>query len=245
MFDAFFNTIFGPFLKLGPLPTVIVLSLIVSLLMVFIYKWMTDQTKMKDLKTEIKKNQKQMKEFRKDPAKLMEVQKKVTKMNMTYMKESFKPTLITFIPIIIIFGWMNAHLYFEPITPGQEFNVDVMVDENLEGNVSVETAEGLDIVKNTSSVPVKNNQALFAFKADDPGEYWITFDFLDSSVQKKVIITKELNYAPPLEKFDEQIQAVSIQQNKLKVLFGLTWLWTYIIFAVIFSMVLRKMLKVY
>ncbi len=247
MFDAFFNTIFGPLLKLGPLFTVIVLSLLVSLLMVFIYKWMTNQVEMKQLKGDIKKYQKEMRTLRKEPEKMMVVQKKVTKMNMKYMKESFKPTLITFIPIIIIFGWMNSHLYFEPINPMQEFDLDVIVDKNLEGNVSVDVPEGIELInnKNLTSFPVKNDKASFEFKTSKSGEYWITFNFLDSSVQKKVIVTNELEYAPPVENFDEQIKSVQIHQNKLKVLFGLTWLWTYIIFAVVFSMVLRKLLKVY
>ena len=243
MFESLLDPVFNPLLKLGALPAVIILSLLVSLLMVYIYKWMTNQDDMKQLKTDIKKYQKQMKELRKEPEKMMEMQKKVTKLNMKYMKESFKPTLVTFIPIIIIFGWMNAHLYYEPINPLQEFDVDVIVDKNLKGNISVEVSEGLDII-GESSKTVENDKSVFTFKGD-AGEHWMTFNFLDSSVQKNVLLTKELKYAPPIEKFEGNIKSVNIHQNKLKVLFGLSWLWTYIIFAVVFSMLLRKLLKVY
>ena len=243
MFDAFFNTIFGPLLNLGALVTVLILSLLVSLLMVFIYKWMTNQHEMKQLKGDLKKYQKRMRELRKDPEKFMEVQKKANKLNIKYMKESFKPTLVTFIPIIIIFGWMNAHLYYEPISPGQNFVVDVFVDKNLKGNVSVEVDEGLDVIGDSNKA-VNNDKATFTFKGSQ-GEHWMTFNFLDASVQKNVLLTNELAYVPPIENFEEQIKTVAIHQNKLKILFGLSWLWSYIIFAVVFSMILRKLLKVY
>ena len=243
MFENFLDPIFRPLLRLGVLSTIIIISLLVSLLMVFIYKWMTDQHKMKQLKQDIKKFQKQMKQFRKDPAKMMEIQKKVTELNLTYMKESFKPTLVTFIPIILIFGWMNSALYFEPILPNQQFSVDVFVDKNLQGNVSVEVDNGLTVLDGLSK-SVVGDKAVFSFKGIE-GEHLMTFNFQNDSVQKKVLITDEQKYVSPVKKTNGKIRMISVRQKKLKVLFGLTWLWAYIIFAVVFSILLRKMLKVY
>jgi uncharacterized membrane protein (DUF106 family) len=231
-------------LKLGVFPTLVILSFFVSILMIFIYKLMTNQTEMKLLKEDIKKNQKEMRSLRKEPEKMMAVQKKVTKLNMKYMKETFKPTLVTFIPIIIIFAWMNANLAFEPINPAADFVVDVFVDKNLQGNVSVDVPAGLVVVEDLSK-SVVNDKASFTFRGDK-GEYWIDFSFLDDSVQKKVIISDEQKYVQPVENFkDSKIVKVAVLQNKLKVFLGLTWLWTYIIFAVILNMLLRKLLKVY
>ena len=71
---------------------------------------MTNQELMKKLKEEMKDYQKQIKELRSNPARAMESEKAMES-NMKYMSHSFKPTLITIIPIFIIFGWMSHVLH--------------------------------------------------------------------------------------------------------------------------------------
>ena len=46
---------------------------------------------------------------------------------MKYMSHSFKPTLITIIPIFIIFGWMSHVFAFDSIHPNQEFTLTAML----------------------------------------------------------------------------------------------------------------------
>ena len=53
------------------------------------------------MKDKLKGYQKQMKEIRNNPKEMMAVQKKTMELNMKYMKHSLKPTLITFLPIIL------------------------------------------------------------------------------------------------------------------------------------------------
>ena len=53
-----------------------------------------------------------MKTLRSDPDKMMVVQRKAMETNMKYMMQSMRPTLFTLIPIIVIFGWLNATLAF-------------------------------------------------------------------------------------------------------------------------------------
>ena len=119
----FLNVVFAPLLKLPILWTVIILSFIVSIIIIIITKYTTDQALMKKLKGDLKEHQKQIKELKGNPAKAMEVQKKSMELNMKYMMHSLKPTLITFIPIILIFGWMSSTFAYESIKPGQEFSV--------------------------------------------------------------------------------------------------------------------------
>lgn len=51
--------------------------------------------------------QKELKELKDNPEKFMEAQKMMMEKNMQYMKHSMKPTLITFVPLILIFGWLR------------------------------------------------------------------------------------------------------------------------------------------
>tara|TARA_Y100000310_G_C20672939_1_gene811291 strand:- start:748 stop:1215 length:468 start_codon:yes stop_codon:yes gene_type:complete len=106
--ENLFDWMFSPILKLGEAWAVIVISLLITAVTTFFYKIFTNQETMKELKAELKHLQKQMKELKEDPQKFMEVQKKAMQKNMEYMKHSMKPTLITMVPLLLIFGWLRT-----------------------------------------------------------------------------------------------------------------------------------------
>src|SRR3990167_6922652 len=140
--DTILDPVFMPLLNLGPFWALVIISFVLSLLMTLIYKLVTNQDEMKRLKDEMKEHQKQMKE---NPEKIGELQKKAMSANLEYMRHSFKPTLITFIPIILIFGWLGAHLAFVPIMPGEEFTVGVLF-ESAQGKAHIVVPEGIEVV---------------------------------------------------------------------------------------------------
>ena len=91
MFDNFFNMLFAPVMVLSAPYNLMILSLILTVFITLVYKYVTDQELMKSLKAEIKVIQKEMKQFKEDPKKVMEIQKKAMEKNMKYMMHSFKP----------------------------------------------------------------------------------------------------------------------------------------------------------
>jgi uncharacterized membrane protein (DUF106 family) len=63
---------------------------------------------MKELKKELKKNQKRLKESKGEPEKMMAIQKETMHTNMKYMSQSMKPMIFTIIPFLIIFAWLRG-----------------------------------------------------------------------------------------------------------------------------------------
>ena len=106
--ENFFDWLFGPIISLGSGLAVIIISLILTLMINVFYKFFTDQELMKTLKVELKDLQKEMKTLKDNPEKFMKIQKRAMEKNLVYMKHSMKPTLITFIPLILIFGWLKS-----------------------------------------------------------------------------------------------------------------------------------------
>ena len=121
MFDSFFNFVFGPIMNLPAPLNLFIISFILTGLITLAYKYLTDQTKMKELKDEMSSMQKKMKEMKDQPDKVMSMQKDAMKKNMEYMKHSMKPTLFTFVPIIIIFGWLRSY-FTTQATAGTPFS---------------------------------------------------------------------------------------------------------------------------
>lgn len=107
MFDSFFNLIFGWVINLGNPWNIILMSFILTFIITIMYKLLTDQILLKELKNQVKQHQKEMRNHRHDQQKMMEIQKKAMSLNLKYMKHSMKPMLFTFIPIILIFGWLR------------------------------------------------------------------------------------------------------------------------------------------
>jgi len=248
MLESIINPILGPLLKLPILWSIILISLGLALFMTLIYKWMTDQHLMKTLKEDIKNFQKQMKEFKQDPKKVMEIQKRAMETNMKYMMHSMKPTLITFIPIIIIFGWLHAHLAFAPIMPGQEFTTTIMFEEGASGSVDLIAPEQLTLLDNKTQLITGNT---VSWKLKGPGgEYLLEYEYDNQTFSKDLLITNEQLYKEPVKTIKENhITSIQVDHEKITPLniFGwkIGWLGTYIIFSIIFSMVLRKMLKLH
>jgi len=167
------------------------------------------------------------------------------------MMHSLKPTLFTMIPIIMIFGWLNAHMAYHPLIPGQEFTATVFFDSGTTGQIELVTGDGLWIVGESVKI-IEDGSVVFTLKGE-AGEYLLEFRKDSKSYAKEIMITNERKYS----KVEEIIKTDGIKTIKLSNvpvkpfgrfnLFGWHpgWLGTYIIFSIVFSSLLRKGMKIY
>jgi len=243
-FDPFLDAIFGFLLNWPPILAILFLSFVISIIITLIYKYTTNQTEMKRLKDELGAHQKKMKELKSDPEKMMQVQKQAMGANMQYMKHSMKSTLITFIPILLIFGWMNAHFAYEPLMPNEQFSLLVSLEKNVEGTVNLTVPEGMEVVGDAAK-EIKEHTANFELKGKE-GDYFATISSNGQEVDKRILITTGRKYATVLETYKSDVfKSAQLGNKTLKVFWKLSWIWAYIVFAIIFSTVMRKVLKIY
>jgi uncharacterized membrane protein (DUF106 family) len=246
--DPVLNLAFGWLLPLPPFWSILILSFILSLLISLIYKFTTNQSVMKDLKTEIKTLQQEMKLLKDNPSKMMEVNKKMFEVNGKYMSHSLKPMLFTFLPVILIFGWLNGHLAFEPIHPNQEFTVTTVFDKAAMGNVTLFVPDGITMTGDTTKT-IEAGTASFAMKGYE-GLYSLTFEHGGKQYVKDVEITQKREYVTPaLTVNDGTLKSIMTNHEKTIVIqigsWGVSWFWSYLVFSLIFSLVIRKALKIY
>lgn len=248
--DPFLNPVLNPLLNFSPFWGIIIITFLVSLFISLVYKQMTDQEKMKDLKQKQKDFQKQMKELRDKPEQMMSIQKEAMTTNMEYMKSSLKPTLVTFIPIILLFGWMTAHLGAEPIFPGETFSLTAIFSDGIVGDAELIIDDTTTFSSGTEAVQtIAAQQATWSIKSD-AGTHDLSVKVGDSMETRQVLITTDLSYLPSEVTFDHSdIAAVNINYKKLKpagefALFGWQpgWLGWYIIFSLVFSISIRKVM---
>ncbi len=253
VFESILNPIFSPLLTLPPVWSILIISLIITLITTLAFKYLTDQDKMKALKKELKEFQAKIKEVsKKNPDKALKMQQEMMSKNMQLMKYSFKPTLYTMIPIIIIFGWLNAHMAYDPLQPNVPFTVTLEFDQGVAGNVTFSSVPPLMISKNdTATKIIRDGRITWTLKGGT-GDYTLLFEKDGEKVSKDIIISsKPGDYAPPVERFkDGGIKRITIGNKKIKPLEGWPivgnwgWLGVYILFSIIMSFGMRKALGV-
>jgi uncharacterized membrane protein (DUF106 family) len=246
---SFLDPILGPVLLLPPFWGLLLLSLVISLIITVIYKYTTDQNMMKQLKDEIKEFQKEIKELRSNPEKAMQVQKEAMKTNMKYMSMSMKATLITFIPIIFIFGWMSSHLALESLKPNEPFTVTMGFTKPVSGEAKLIVPNGMSIDGELAK-EVAGDNIFWSVKGEE-GIHLLEFEYGGKVYTHEILITKEPHYNDPIFKVKDgsDVESITINHQKKIVMnllgWKLGWLGTYIIFSIAFSLGLRKLMKVY
>lgn len=261
--DGILNGIFGSIISSNPTFGLILIVLLVSIIITLTYKFATNQSLMKDLKEEINSLQKEVKKLSKNPQKAMKVQNEMMEINMKYMMHSMRSTFITFIPIIVIFGWLSSNVAYLPIVPGEEFEVNILFNKDI-NKVTLDVPDDLNIIDGQATKVVASKKASWILMGEKSSDYELQFSFGDEKISKNVKIDHTKYLKPTMrpkgfidslyESTDEYIpkgssvREIKIGNEPFKAnLFGLRigWLGTYIIFSIIFSMVLRKILKIY
>lgn len=261
--STIFDSILNPLLQaLGPLLSMLIVSFVVALLTTLIYRYATDQEKMKSLKSSMKRYRKKVSNAKDDPDKAMKLQKEMMKMNGDYMRHSFKSMIFTIIPVMLFLGWFAAHFAFNPILPGESFNVTATVEEDndvsgpVELMVPANVSVGDDAVKNISSGDVVWTN----ISSSNPGSYDLSVKHHPSGEEQffEVIVSKEQEYAQQTNSFDDSsvFSSISLGMEKLLMFEGVPvlgdlpliknagWLGAYILFSIIFTSVLRKIMGV-
>lgn len=242
VFNFILDPIFGFLLNFQPFWGILIISLIVTLISTIIYKKMTDQEVLKTIKEDMVNIRKEMKEFSHDANKIAELQKVSMQKSMIQMKESFKPMLITYIPMLIIFGWLFTHLTFYPILPDTNFSINLTFKDNIQGSVEIIAPDRIELL-NDKIQNINNNNVGFLLKGKE-GEYNIDFLFNNKTYTKEVLITNERKYDNPDKLINEDLKLIKVNNEPVKI-FGISWFWSYIIFAILFNSLLRKILKIH
>lgn len=240
---AVLDVLFGWVLDLPLWLGILILSFGITLIMNVVYMWATDQKEMKRLKAKLKDMQAQMKEHRDDPKKAMKLQKKAMSLNGEYMKKSLKPTLYTFIPIILVFGWMAANLAFAPLAAGAA--VPVVVDLERPAIVSLD-APGLDVQGELSKQSVE--QQVSWMVSGEEGNYTLTFSTQEGESASRSLVVGErpdkdvVDHEPPFAQSTVEYPKATPLGDFSVFGYQPGWLMTYIVFSLVLSLAMRKLM---
>ena len=248
--DPVFNPWLLPLLEWNAFLGIFLVSLFVSFVVTVVYKFATNQSEMKRLKDKQKEFQVTMKSQKDNPAEMMKTQKQAMAVSFEYMKQSFKPTLITMIPVLLIFSWMAGHLAFNPLYPTESYSVTAHFKDGVVGNTTLLVPVGSEVMGEATKVV--SSDVLWQVKSPE-GVHSLTVAFGDQKQVKSVLVGTRLMYESQIEVYQHSdIEKISLGYTKFAPLGTFTvfgwqpgWLALYIIFSLAFSMILRKVMNIY
>jgi len=96
------------FIQNNPRLGIILLSFIVSLFITIVNYFMLDKEKMKEIKERQKSLRAEIKKNKDNPEKIMELNKRMMEDMPEQLKHSFKPMIVTLIPLLILLNYLRA-----------------------------------------------------------------------------------------------------------------------------------------
>jgi uncharacterized membrane protein (DUF106 family) len=92
----------------NPRIAIIVLSFLATLFITIINNFMVDKKRMKELKDKQKSLREELKKHKGNPQKMMELNKQMMEDMPEQLKHSFKPMIVTLVPLLILFNWLRS-----------------------------------------------------------------------------------------------------------------------------------------
>lgn len=189
-----FDLLTRPFAWLEPVPGLALLSLLTALVLLNIFKRLSNQQKIKFHKDQIYGNFLEIALFRDQFSRTIFSQLRILKHNLLYMRYFMTPILIMMLPMLYICLQLDYRLGSQPIQPGDSFIVEASLtpaamSEGLLSQLSIETSSSITLETDA----MRSNQEGSVFwrarlreKADDN---FVRVELLDNEVIEKNIST--------------------------------------------------------
>lgn len=267
IFGKIFDIIFLPFRSMSPWVALIIVSFMTGLLMLFIFRFTSNQKEIKKVKNKIKAYLLELRLYKDSLSISLKAQWNILRCNLKYISYSAKPMLVMIIPIILILIQLNFWFGYESLAPGQKAIFKVKLKDNynpLEIDLNVESSSGLTI----ETLPLRmeeENEINWRISAKEKGIHNINVILKGERVTKTVAVAqKPLSKISPIKirrnfidellypveapiKSDMPIKSLEITYPTRSMnLFGwhIHWLIVYFALSIIFGFGFKGILKI-
>jgi uncharacterized membrane protein (DUF106 family) len=251
-------------LEIPRILSLILFSIFVALITTLAQKFFTNQTLLKAIKEEMSEMRKKLKTS-KDKEEMSKINKAMMDKSMKQMQHSMRSIFITFIPLLLLFAWLNSNLTYYGIESGEAFSTSVEFEEGTTGSVTLEAGD-LTLISEAAQQIMPGEKRPFAtWELEGPeGIYTLEYVYGNEVYSKQVLIGEGHKYLnPELQKggflsFSEtipgesSIRSIKVNLERVHPFWGFAlfgWrpgvLSAYIFFAIVFSTLLRKVLNVH
>ncbi len=266
-FGKIFDVLFLPFRSMSPWAGMILVSLLTGLLMLFVFKWTSNQEGIQKVKNKIKAHLLELRLYKDSFSQTFRSQGNILRCNLKYISYSAKPMMVMIVPLILIIIQLNFWFGYESLTPNESAILKIKLTESqnlLEAEIAVQPSSGL--VMETLPLRIEESQEInWRFSATQGGIQQFLITINGESITKKVSVArKPLSKISPLKtrtKFLDQIMypvetpiksqipvdSIEVQYPSQSMnLFGwkIHWIIVYFVLSIIFGFAFKGVFKV-
>ena len=190
IFSKIFDLLFLPFRAMSPWIGMLLISFLVGLLMLVIYRYTSNQEGIKRTKDKIKAHLLEIRLFSDSLSVTMKAQGNILLANLKYMGYAFKPLLIMIIPLVLILIQMNFWFGYNSLSPEEPFLVKIELEKEynpMEVDIKLEAPPALTV----ETLPLRiaeDNEINWRLSAKENGTHDLIIMFAGQRITKKVTV---------------------------------------------------------
>jgi hypothetical protein len=263
-----FDLLLAPFAAWPPIVSLVVVSLLVSVLMLVVFKKTSNQAALAVVKRKIHAGIFEIRLFNDDLRAILRAQNEILRHNLTYLRLSLWPMLFLLPPLVLVIAQLQFHYGYQGLRPGQRALLEV--DLSPEAASGARPRARLDLPAGlraeTDAVWIKaESQLLWRLVAERDGDYELGLEIAGAPrLTKTVRVTprtvrlspervdpgflSQLLYPaePPLPA-DSPVRAVRLSYPEREVWVlghGMHWMIPFFALSIVFAFALRGLFKV-
>ncbi len=234
----------------NPLWLVLAISVAVGLVMVFVFRFVSNQKAIRRAKDRLKANLLAVRLFQDQLPVVLRAYGRILAGTGSYLRLAFTPLLTVFLPILFLMVQLDRYFGWEPAQPSQQFLVEahVRTPQALE-QAKLLLPSGLQQSAPAVHVPDENT-VVWRVLAQHAGKYDIHVETADDAVAKEVVVSTGLARLSPvrlrgdlLERIfssgevaipdSSPIQSISVNYPERNIrMAGIDWNWIVLFFVV-------------
>ena len=247
-----------------PTALVVLLSLIIGLLMVVVFRYTSDQKAIRLAKDQLKAHLLAVRLFQDQLPVVLSSYGRILRCTGRYLRLAFKPLLFVILPLTFLIVKLDRYLGWAPLPPGQAFLVKVRTT----GPEAVNEASLLLPPEMKTTAPAvhvpSGNEVVWRVVAEKNGDYNVTIGVAGQTVSKRVVVSTGLSRISPIRlqgRFWERIfvsgepalpesspiQSVEVgypSRNIRFMGFEWNWIWLFFLLSLAAGFVFKSVLKI-
>jgi uncharacterized membrane protein (DUF106 family) len=257
-----FNILMFPFQGLHPAWGMVWISALSGLLIIVIYKHVSNQAGIRRIKKKLKAHFYELRLFKDNLRFTLAAQKDLFVANMRYLGYAFKPMLFLIIPIVLIILYLGLRYEYRGVETGEQVILSATFEDNVDiikTEIALEVPAGVEVDEFPLRI-METNEVDWRLKVNDPGSYDIEIVVGDERYSKTLVAEASLKPVQarrqksgivatilhPGEKpigSDSPVKMIKVHYPKRRfALAGISmhWLVAYFLLSVIIAFILKR-----
>jgi uncharacterized membrane protein (DUF106 family) len=233
-----------------PLVAVLLLSLVIGLLMVLLFRYTSDQRAIRVAKDQLKAHMLAVRLFQDQLPVVLRSYTRILRGTGRYLRLAFKPLLLVIIPLTFLIVQLDRYLGFAPFSTGQPFLLKVKTaDASGLDALALRLPAELATTAPAVHIPA-DNLVVWRLAAQKPGRFEVMVEAADQVSAKRVVVSSQLARLSPIrlrgsfwERFfasaepplaeNSRIQSIAVTYPDRTIYFAwMEWNWIWLFFVI-------------